>query len=110
MGESFDPEVNNLDVLVYQISDGGPALADGGGYQVTEAVLHINYSLSKRGRYLHPVPVNNIVHIVYWRERAAFQRPAFGQSTAGNDIVATILISLFPFFSLFFSLRRDLFS
>ena len=28
-------------------------------------------------------------------ERAAFQRSAFGQSTAGNDVVATIIISLF---------------
>ena len=26
----------------------------------------------------------------YWRERAAFQRSAFGRSTAGNDVVATI--------------------
>ena len=33
----------------------------------------------------------------YWRERAAF-----GRSTAGNDVVATIFISLFLFF-LFFS-------
>ena len=38
---------------------------------------------------------------------------AFGRSTAGNDVVATIIISLFSFFFLFFSpvffLRRDLF-
>ena len=38
----------------------------------------------------------------YWRERAAFQRSAFGQSTAGNDVVATIFIRLFFFFSSFF--------
>ena len=32
----------------------------------------------------------------YWLERAAFQRSAFRRSTAGNDVVATILISLLP--------------
>ena len=36
-----------------------------------------------------------------WRERAAFQWSAFGQSTAGNDVVATIFISLFLFFPVF---------
>ena len=41
----------------------------------------------------------------FWRERVAFQRSAVGQSTAGNDVVATIFIRLF-----FFFLRRDLFS
>ena len=35
----------------------------------------------------------------YWHERAPFQRSASGRSTAGNDIVATIFISLLPFFS-----------
>ena len=34
----------------------------------------------------------------YWHERAAFQRSALRRSTAGNDVVATILISLFRFF------------
>ena len=38
----------------------------------------------------------------FWRERAAFQRSAFGRSTAGNDVVATISISLFSFFFPFF--------
>ena len=38
---------------------------------------------------------------LYWQERAAFQRSAFGRSTAGNDVVATISISLFPFFPRF---------
>ena len=33
-----------------------------------------------------------------WHEHAAFQRSAVGRSTAGNDVVATILISLFLFF------------
>ena len=33
-----------------------------------------------------------------WRERAAFQRSAFGRSTAGNDVVATIFIRIFSFF------------
>ena len=28
----------------------------------------------------------------FWHERAAFQRSAFGWSTAGNDVVATISI------------------
>ena len=32
---------------------------------------------------------------INWHERAAFQRSAFGRSTAGNDVVATIIISLF---------------
>ena len=41
-----------------------------------------------------------------WRERAAFQRSAFGRSTAGNDVVATKNVILF--FSSF--LRHDLFS
>ena len=39
----------------------------------------------------------------FWHKRAAFQQSAFGRSTAGNDVVATIIISLFSFFSLFFS-------
>ena len=75
-----------------------------------------------------------------WHERVAFQRSAVGRSTAGNDVVATILaracgvpavdvravdcwqwrsghyfhlyfLSFFSrFFSPFFFLRRDLFS
>ena len=39
-----------------------------------------------------------------WHERAEFQQSAFGRSTAGNDVVATIFISLFsppPFFPIF---------
>ena len=32
-----------------------------------------------------------------WRELAAFQRSAFGRSTAGNDVVAIIIFSLFFF-------------
>ena len=48
------------------------------------------------GHYFHP----------YWRERAAFQRSAFGRLTAGNDVVATIIISLF-FFSFFSRFRRS---
>ena len=40
----------------------------------------------------------------YWHERAAFQRSVFGQSTAGNDVVATKNNSFsFLFFSFFFS-------
>ena len=57
--------------------------------------------------------------VKFWRERAAFQLSAFGRSTAGNDVVATIFIPLFLFFFFpvffsvffpFFFLRRDLFS
>ena len=51
---------------------------------------------------------------VFWHERTAFQRSAFRQLTAGNDVVATIFILPFlfppPFFPRFFILRRDLFS
>ena len=36
-----------------------------------------------------------------WHERAAFQRAAFGWSTAGNQVVATFFISLFFFFHTF---------
>ena len=32
---------------------------------------------------------------LFWHERAAFQWSAFGQSTAGNDVVATIFIRIF---------------
>ena len=43
----------------------------------------------------------------FWCERAVFQRSAFGRSTAGNDVVATIFIRIFlfffPFFPFFFS-------
>ena len=34
----------------------------------------------------------------FWRERAAFQQSAFGRSTAGNDVVATIFIRIFSCF------------
>ena len=41
-----------------------------------------------------------------WHKRAAFQQSAFGRSTAGNDVVATIFIRLFffppPFFPFLF--------
>ena len=40
---------------------------------------------------------------LYWHERAAFQRSAFGRSTADNDVVATVSISLFSFFYPVFS-------
>ena len=40
----------------------------------------------------------------FWHERAAYQRSEFGRSTAGNDVVATTIISLFSFFPpIFFS-------
>ena len=53
--------------------------------------------------------------LICWHKRATFQRSAFGRLTAGNDVVATIIINVFSFFPpVFFSscffLRRDLFS
>ena len=63
--------------------------------------------------------VGHTCFVRFWRERAAFQQSAFGRSTAGNDVVATIFIRIFfsfffspffPFFFPFFFLRRDLFS
>ena len=36
-------------------------------------------------------------YFLFWRERAAFQRSAFGRSTAGDDVVATIFISIFRY-------------
>ena len=48
---------------------------------------------------------------LFWRKAAAFQRSAFGRSTTGNDVVATIFIRFFfppPFFSVAtFSHRRS---
>ena len=38
----------------------------------------------------------------FWHERAAFQWSAFGRSTAGNNVVAIIIISFFSFFPVFF--------
>ena len=61
-------------------------------YNCTQALLRNTYTLK------------------YWGKRAAFQRSAFGRSTAGNDVMATIFICLFfPVFFPFF-LRCDLFS
>ena len=34
------------------------------------------------------------LYTLYWQKRAAFQQSAFGQSTAGSDVVATIFIIL----------------
>ena len=42
-------------------------------------------------------------YFLFWHERAAFQRSAFERSTAGNDVVATMIISLFLFLSPHFS-------
>ena len=59
---------------------------------------------------LHDIPL--LEQKSFWRERAAFQQSAFGWSTAGNDVVATIFIRLFFFFPFFssvatFSHRRS---
>ena len=51
----------------------------------------------------------------FWHERAAFQRSSLGRSTTGNDVVATILISLIsvlfspfsPFSAVTFSHRKS---
>ena len=55
-------------------------------------------------------PIRETLITNNWHERAVFQRSGFGRSTAGNDIVAIIIISLFFFFPRFFSrfLRPDL--
>ena len=42
-------------------------------------------------------PTLSLQLLFFWHECAVFQRSAFGRSTAGNDIVATILICLFRF-------------
>ena len=44
----------------------------------------------------------------FWHKRAVFQQSSFGRLTAGNDVVATILITLF--FSILFSSPFPLFS
>ena len=52
---------------------------------------------------IHEFKVPTMLKLVKnWRERAAFQRSAFGRSTAGNDVVATIFICLFSFFFIYF--------
>ena len=46
-------------------------------------------------------------YVDFWHKRTACQRSAFWRSSAGNDVVATIIISLFSFFSpVFFSPLR----
>ena len=58
-------------------------------WKVTFKVTCAHYRVLKK--YMR-----HFVNIVfYWHERAAFQRSAFGRSTAGNDIVATVSIPLF---------------
>ena len=46
----------------------------------------------------------------YWHERVAFQQSAFVRLTAGNDVVATIIIILFLFFFLLRHVLSNLFS
>ena len=51
------------------------------------------------GSHLTMMQVNSYFHqSIYWHEHAAFQRSSFWRSTAGNDVVVTIIISLFFFF------------
>ena len=76
---------------------------------VQNCFLTSKYKKQKSGHYdvaHHRTNCNSAAH-ANWRERAAFQRSVYGRSTAGNDVVATIFISLFLSF---FSLRRNLFS
>ena len=67
-------------------------------------------SIINKEKILFSLPFSS--KIANWYERAVFQQSAFGSSTAGNDIVATIFIilffCLFPVFSpLTFSYRRS---
>ena len=55
------------------------------------------------------VPVELWPYDGFWHDRSAFQWSAFWRSTAGNDVEATIVIILFPFFfsSITFPHRRN---
>ena len=68
------------------------------------------YTPLRMMRYAHSPKLKNYKVLLlfnFWRERAVFQRSAFGRSTASNDVVATISICLFFFFSpVFFSPSR----
>ena len=74
-------------------------------------INYLYYTSLANSQWHSQLMQNNEVHTKHnWRERAAFQRSAFGRSTAGNDEVATFLIRLFfsPFFSaVTFSQRRS---
>ena len=59
-------------------------------------------SQNNRGVGQLPPSEVSLICYTYWHERAAFQRSAFGRLTAGNDVVAIIIISLFFFFPVFF--------
>ena len=59
----------------------------------TDFLKHKKFSRGKN--YCMKKPKNSILRIINavafginWRERAAFQRSAFGRSTAGNDVLA----------------------
>ena len=66
----------------------------GGGGEIGTPSWGVNDTFPYEGASLsYVVAVLNL----FWRERAAFQRSAFGRSTAGNDVVATIFIILFFF-------------
>ena len=59
------------------------------------------------GGHLTMMQVNSYFHqSIYWHEHAAFQRSSFGRSTAGNDVVVTIIISLFLFLARATSLQE----
>ena len=68
----------------------------------------MNMALQTTHQFQHKFNVRNIGASV---QRSSGWRSAFGRSTAGNDVVATIFIRfLLGFFFPFFFLRRDLFS
>ena len=52
-------------------------------------IIHVTSHLHRLVKILNKkgLPMGKLVYI-FWHERAAFQRSAFRQSTAGNDVVA----------------------
>ena len=61
------------------------------------AVLTTSWDLGKELQLFIIQVQGGHLLLLNWRERAAFQRSAFGRSTAGYDVVATIFIRLFFF-------------
>ena len=85
--------------------------------KIQEHVFFQNFLFFKKsGDEFNPFQGGEAAALHFWHEPAIFQRSAFGRSTAGNDVVATIPISLFflsaplRFPPLLPFLRRDLYS
>ena len=58
-------------------------------------LIYLFFLLQGWGLLIQQIKKGSI--FLFWHERAAFQRSAFGRLTAGNDVVAAIIISLFSF-------------